>query len=83
MYRIIIVILLISIAINGSFGSIFNTKCKLNCKFYYQDCVADYFTNSESSDSLEICSKNLDTCFFNCIHPTIVQFPSQSPAVDS
>ncbi|EAL69482.1 hypothetical protein DDB_G0275463 [Dictyostelium discoideum AX4] len=79
MNKIILIVLLLSIATSGAFCSIFNTKCKQVCKESYQLCVAG-FDSPDISVQIEACSEVLDKCFYNCIHPYIVVFPSKSPA---
>ncbi|EAL69495.1 hypothetical protein DDB_G0275489 [Dictyostelium discoideum AX4] len=79
MNKIILIVLLLSIATSGAFCSIFNTVCKQTCKESYQLCVAG-FDSPDISVPLEVCSEALGTCLYNCIFP-IVDPPTQSPAV--
>ncbi|EAL69496.1 hypothetical protein DDB_G0275491 [Dictyostelium discoideum AX4] len=80
MNRIILIVLLLSIATSGAFCSVFNTKCKQTCKESYQSCILG-FDSPNIIISLEICSEVLSTCLYSCIHPFVVDFPTKSPAV--
>ncbi|EAL69702.1 hypothetical protein DDB_G0275903 [Dictyostelium discoideum AX4] len=75
MNKIILIVLLLSIATSGAFCSIFNTKCKKDCKNTFLFCVTGF-----DSAPLEVCSEALGTCLYNCILH-MVDLPSRSPAV--